>query len=54
MIDGPTAAIDLDSTEANRDHVRAFLGDVLIRGELEQLEHYVDRVGYTEHNPGIR
>ena len=26
---------------------------MLIRGELEQLEHYVDRVGYTEHNPGI-
>jgi predicted SnoaL-like aldol condensation-catalyzing enzyme len=51
MTDGPSEAVDLDHTEANREMVRAFVDEVLVHRRLEVLEHYVDRHVYTEHNP---
>jgi predicted SnoaL-like aldol condensation-catalyzing enzyme len=51
MIDGPTEVTDLDKTEVNRELVRAFVDEVLINGQLDKLEHYIDAEGYTEHNP---
>jgi len=51
MVDGPTAATDLDRTERNRDLVRSFVEDVLIPGRLEKLEQFVDAAGFTQHNP---
>ncbi len=50
MIDGPTEATDLDRTEANRDLIRSFFDEVLVRGRLDRLEHYVDAEEYTEHD----
>ena len=51
MIDGPTEVTDLDKTEVNRELVRSFVDKVLINGQLDRLEHYIDAEGYTEHNP---
>jgi predicted SnoaL-like aldol condensation-catalyzing enzyme len=51
MIDGPTEATDLDRTEKNRDHIRSFVDEVLVSGQLDRLELYIDEEGYTEHNP---
>ena len=53
MIDGPTEATDLDRTESNREIVRSFVDDVLINGQLDKLDHYIDDDCYTEHNPRI-
>ncbi len=54
MIDGPTTADDLDKTSANRDRVRAFVDEVLIRRRLDRLEQYINGSStYTEHNPKI-
>jgi len=53
MVDGPTEATDLDRTEYNREIVRSFVDDVLINGQLDKLEHYIDDNCYTEHNPRI-
>ena len=51
MIDGPTEVADLDKTEVNRELVRSFVDEVIINGQLDRLEHYVDAEDYTEHNP---
>ncbi len=51
MVDGPTAASDLELTEANRELVRLFVGDVLIERQLDSLPHYVDGENYAEHSP---
>lgn len=53
MIDGPRIATDLGSTSSNREAVRAFVDEVLINGKIEEIEHYIDASGYTEHNPRI-
>ena len=53
MVDGPTEATNLDRTESNREIVRTFVDEVLINGQLEKLEHYIDDEFYTEHNPII-
>ena len=51
MIDGPTEITDLEKTEVNRELVRSFVDEVIINGQHDRLEHYIDGGGYTEHNP---
>jgi predicted SnoaL-like aldol condensation-catalyzing enzyme len=53
MVDGPTEATDLDRTEYNREIVRSFVDEVLINGQLDKLDHYIDDECYSEHNPHI-
>lgn len=53
MVDGPTEVSDLDKTELNREIVRSFVERVLINGQHEILEDYIDAEGYTQHNPHI-
>lgn len=53
MVDGPTVAIDLDSTESNRALVRSFVDVVLIKGDLGRFGEFVDENSYTEHNPRL-
>ncbi len=53
MVDGPTEATDLDKTESNREIVRSFVGNVLIKNQLDTLEHYIDGEHYIEHNPRL-
>jgi predicted SnoaL-like aldol condensation-catalyzing enzyme len=53
MIDGPTAIIDLDRTDANKKLVAAFVDDVLVNGRLDRLAGYFDGDHYRQHNPQI-
>ena len=53
MVEGPTEATDLDRTESNREIVRSFVDEVLINGQLDTLERYIEDECYTEHNPRI-
>ncbi len=51
MVDGVTDATELDCTEVNRDIVRYFVNEVLINGQFDKLENYINEASYTEHNP---
>lgn len=53
MVDGPTEATDFDKTESNREIVKLYIDEVLINGELDKLEQYIDHECYIEHNPRI-
>ena len=53
MVDGPTEAEDHELTETNRNFVRSFVETVLIEGQLERLEHFLDDENYAEHNPRL-
>ena len=53
MIDGPTAMMDLGSTEVNRALVRRFVDDILVNGRMETLAGYFDHDNYIQHNPHI-
>ena len=53
MVDGPTEATDLESTEANREIVRDFAEDVLINRQFKKLDQYIDDSLFTQHNPAI-
>ena len=51
MVDGPTEVTDLDRTESNREIVQSFIEEVLINGQFNKLEHYINSENYFEHNP---
>ena len=53
MVDGPVEAIDLDLTETNRETVRTFVDDVLIKRQFGRLENYLDKAGFLQHDPHI-
>lgn len=53
MVDGPTDAADLESTEANRAIVRNFIETVLVGGQVERIDAFVDTAGYVEHSPVV-
>lgn len=51
MLDGTTAVTDIEKTEENRTFIQAFTDEVLISGQLDRLDQYVDTSNFTEHNP---
>ena len=53
MVDGPTEPTDLDKTDANKALVQAFIDDVLIAGQSDQITDYVSLETYHQHNPTI-
>ena len=53
MIDGPTTAIDLDKTEANKMLVRASVDDILVNGRMDRRAGYFDGDHYAQHNPHV-
>jgi predicted SnoaL-like aldol condensation-catalyzing enzyme len=53
MVDGPTAATDLDKTAANKQLVAAFVDDILVNGRMDRLAGYYDGDNYHQHNPHI-
>jgi len=53
MVDGPTVATDHELTEANRELVRSFVDAVLVQGQLDSIDTYIDAQTYTEHNPEL-
>ncbi len=53
QIDGPTKAIDLDKTEANKLLVKGFVKDVLRGANPNKITEYVSTEKYYQHNPGV-
>ncbi len=53
QLDGPTEALDLDKTEANKELVRSFVETVLMGGDTSELTAYINPDKYHQHNPGI-
>ena len=51
MVDGPTEAEEIESTESNRKVIQMFINEVLINDRYHKLASYVDHDNYTEHNP---
>lgn len=51
MVDGQTELSDLDRTEENRELIRSFVNEVLMSGQHDRLDHYIDGESYIEHNP---
>jgi len=52
--DGPTAATDLDKTEANKELARALVEDVLMGKNPNKITEYISAETYHQHNPGIK
>lgn len=50
MLDGPTAASDLDKTEANKALMRTYMDD-LLQGRREKFTSYFDGNRYIQHSP---
>ncbi|MCF6262169.1 MAG: hypothetical protein L3J24_01035 [Xanthomonadales bacterium] len=53
MVDGTTEVSDIHKTEVNRKIVSSFINEVLISGNIDALEHYIDTECYIEHNPHL-
>jgi len=53
MVDGPTEATDLARTESNREFIQSFVDDILVKGQFQNLERFIDDERYTEHSPRI-
>lgn len=51
MVDGPTQTTDLDMTEFNREIVRSFVDEILLNGQLDRLNDYIEVECFTDHNP---
>jgi predicted SnoaL-like aldol condensation-catalyzing enzyme len=52
MIDGPTAASDLDQTEGNKALMQRYMED-LLAGRRETFPSYFNGTRYIQHNPWV-
>ena len=52
MLDGETTITDLEKTEANRELVRTFAGQVLVDRQFNLLENFVDD-SLIQHDPEV-
>ncbi len=53
QLDGPTEATNLDKTAENKALVEEYVNTVLIKGEYEKLENYLNGEAFIQHNPMI-
>jgi len=53
QIDGPTEAIDLDKTDANKTLVKGFVEDILKGGDPGKITDYITPEKYDQHNPAV-
>lgn len=52
MVDGTTDVVDLEQTEANREVVRRFVDEILIKRDMEQFDQYFGD-SFIQHNPQL-
>ena len=52
MIDGPTQAVDLEKTAANKRTARAFVENVLVNGRVDKIGEYY-HADIIQHHPQI-
>lgn len=53
MVDGSTEVADLDKTESNRSTIASFVENILIKGNIEKLNAYLNQECYVEYNPDL-
>ena len=53
QIDGPTEAIDLNKTNANKSLVEKFVADILKGGNPSKITDYISTEKYHQHNPSV-
>jgi len=53
MVEGESLVTDTEKTEENRELVRAFVSDVLIGGQTQNISRFISAGAYTEHNPRL-
>ncbi len=53
MVDGAIEVTDLEKTESNRSTIVSFVENVLIQGDIEKLNAYLNQECYMEHNPSL-
>ncbi len=53
QFDGPTRAVDLEKTEANKLLVKGFVADVLQGGAPGRITEYIAPDHYLQHNPAV-
>lgn len=53
MVDGATEVADLEKTESNRNTIVSFVENILIQGNIEKLNTYLNQECYVEHNPSL-
>jgi predicted SnoaL-like aldol condensation-catalyzing enzyme len=51
--DGPTAIVDLDKTEANKNLVKDLVSKVFLGGQFEKITDYISASQYDQHNPYV-
>lgn len=52
MTDGSTDIVDVEKTDENRELVRNFVADILVKGEGNKITQYIGGT-YMQHNPNI-
>ena len=53
MVDGATEVAELEKTDSNRSTIVSFVENVLIQGNIEKLNTYLNQECYVEHNPSL-
>jgi len=53
MVDGISEATENEKTESNRKVIKSFVEDILMQGNIEKLNDYIDQKNYIEHNPSL-
>jgi len=53
MVDGISEVTEHEETESNRKVIQSFVEDILIQGDVERLNDYIDQKNYIEHNPSL-
>ncbi len=51
MVDGSTEVKDNELTGSNRKLIQSFIENVLIHGDLKNMDAFINQNHYTEHNP---
>ena len=53
QFDGPTTIEDHDKKSSNKTLVQSFVQTILVDGEMDKLDNFIDGDNYIQHNPGI-
>jgi len=53
QIDGPTEAVDLEKTAANKALVKEMVDQVFIGGKFDTVTNYISPETYDQHNPAV-
>ena len=53
QLDGPTHAEDLDETTENKALVAGFVDSILVNGQMDKLDQFIDGDHYIQHNTDI-